>query len=600
MRADKTNVSSTFLYRRLTLLHTILNDEQRELLKTERRQLEALTVALARFKAAPDDLTTLQQSLAQLDELFLLVVVGEFNAGKSAVINALLGQKLLKEGVTPTTAQVHILKYGSETTRRPTEEHVETLTLPVAFLGEINIVDTPGTNAVIRRHEEITRDFVPRSDLVLFVTSADRPFTESERAFLERIRSWGKKVVIIVNKTDILEGEDEVRQVIDFIAENAKMLLGFVPQIFPVSAKLARQAKNEADPETQARLWATSRFEPLESYILESLDQESRIRLKFLNPLGVGQRLSAQYLQVVQARLNLLRADFETTDNIDDQLGVYAEDMQRDFRFRMSDIENFLHEMEARGIEFFDETVRLARVLDLINTSRVRGAFEREVVADTPQQIDAAVQELIDWMVEKDLRQWQAVMEYLEKRRSVKSDDKIIGQVGGQFEYSRRALLDSVGRAASRAVASYDKEYEAAELAEGIRFAVALAASIEVGAVGLGTILTIALTTTAADVTGILAAGALAAVGLFVLPSKRRQAKADLRAKIATMREQIMTGMTAQFERELERSVQRIREAIAPYTRFIRAEQEKLKEVQSSLSEVESALKLLRAQVGEE
>lgn len=582
------------------MLHTILNDEQRELLKTERRQLEALTVALARFKAAPDDLTTLQQSLAQLDELFLLVVVGEFNAGKSAVINALLGQKLLKEGVTPTTAQVHILKYGSETTRRPTEEHVETLTLPVAFLGEINIVDTPGTNAVIRRHEEITRDFVPRSDLVLFVTSADRPFTESERAFLERIRSWGKKVVIIVNKTDILEGEDEVRQVIDFIAENAKMLLGFVPQIFPVSAKLARQAKNEADPETQARLWATSRFEPLESYILESLDQESRIRLKFLNPLGVGQRLSAQYLQVVQARLNLLRADFETTDNIDDQLGVYAEDMQRDFRFRMSDIENFLHEMEARGIEFFDETVRLARVLDLINTSRVRGAFEREVVADTPQQIDAAVQELIDWMVEKDLRQWQAVMEYLEKRRSVKSDDKIIGQVGGQFEYSRRALLDSVGRAASRAVASYDKEYEAAELAEGIRFAVALAASIEVGAVGLGTILTIALTTTAADVTGILAAGALAAVGLFVLPSKRRQAKADLRAKIATMREQIMTGMTAQFERELERSVQRIREAIAPYTRFIRAEQEKLKEVQSSLSEVESALKLLRAQVGEE
>ncbi|OQY19731.1 MAG: dynamin, partial [Anaerolineaceae bacterium 4572_32.2] len=445
------------------MLHTILNDEQRELLKTERRQLEALTVALARFKAAPDDLTTLQQSLAQLDELFLLVVVGEFNAGKSAVINALLGQKLLKEGVTPTTAQVHILKYGSETTRRPTEEHVETLTLPVAFLGEINIVDTPGTNAVIRRHEEITRDFVPRSDLVLFVTSADRPFTESERAFLERIRSWGKKVVIIVNKTDILEGEDEVRQVIDFIAENAKMLLGFVPQIFPVSAKLARQAKNEADPETQARLWATSRFEPLESYILESLDQESRIRLKFLNPLGVGQRLSAQYLQVVQARLNLLRADFETTDNIDDQLGVYAEDMQRDFRFRMSDIENFLHEMEARGIEFFDETVRLARVLDLINTSRVRGAFEREVVADTPQQIDAAVQELIDWMVEKDLRQWQAVMEYLEKRRSVKSDDKIIGQVGGQFEYSRRALLDSVGRAASRAVASYDKEYEAAE-----------------------------------------------------------------------------------------------------------------------------------------
>jgi hypothetical protein len=271
--------------------------------------------------------------------------------------------------------------------------------------------------------------------------------------------------------------------------------------------------------------------------------------------------------------------------------------MQRDFRFRLSDIENLLHEMEARGMEFFDEMVRIARVLDLVKTARIRAAFERDVVADTPQRVDSAVQELIDWMVDKDLRQWQAVMEYLEKRRSVKSDDKIIGQVGGHFEYSRRALLDSVGRAASRAVASYDKEFEAKELAEGIRFAVALAASLEVGAVGLGTILTIALTTTAADITGILAAGALAALGLFVLPSKRRQAKTDLKGKIAAMRQQIIAGMTMQFGRELADSMQRIQEAISPYTRFIRAERENLEEVQANLSEVESALKLLRVQV---
>jgi small GTP-binding protein len=582
------------------LLHTVLNEQQRELLKEERRQLEALTVALARFEAAPEDLATLQKSLAQLDELFLLVVVGEFNSGKSAVINALLGQRLLEEGVTPTTAQVHVLKYGPEMTRQPTEEHVLALTFPVGFLNEINIVDTPGTNAIIRRHEAITQDFVPRSDLVLFVTSADRPFTESERAFLERIRSWGKKVVVIINKVDILEDEDQIQQVEDFIAENAKVLLGFVPEIFPVSAKLALQAKSATDPAEQARLWGASRFGPLEDYILQSLDEESRIWLKFLNPLGVGQRLAAEYLSIARSRLDLLRADFQTIDNIESQLRIYAEDMQRDFRFRLSDIENFLHEMEARGVDFFDETVRLARVLDLVNTARVRGAFERDVVADTPQQIDDAVQELIDWMVEKDLRQWQAVMEYLERRRSIKSEDKIIGQVGGQFEYSRRALLDSVGRAASRVVASYDKEYEAKELADGIRFAVALAASIEVGAVGLGTILTVALTTTAADITGILAAGALAALGLFVLPSKRRQAKADLRDKIAHMRQQIISGMTMQFGRELERSIQHIQEAIAPYTRFIRAEREDLEEVQVSLSEVDSALKLLRAQVGGE
>ena len=76
---------------------------------------------------------------------------------------------------------------------------------PVELLRDIHIVDTPGTNAVIREHEAITADFVPRSDLVLFVTSADRPFTESERQFLTAMREWGKKIVIVINKMDLFD-----------------------------------------------------------------------------------------------------------------------------------------------------------------------------------------------------------------------------------------------------------------------------------------------------------------------------------------------------------------------------------------------------------
>jgi predicted GTPase len=87
-------------------------------------------------------------------------------------------------------------------------------THPTDWLRDINLVDTPGTNAVVQRHQELTEEFVPRSDLVLFVTSADRPFSESERAFMECIRSWGKKVIVVVNKIDILEGGGEVAQVL--------------------------------------------------------------------------------------------------------------------------------------------------------------------------------------------------------------------------------------------------------------------------------------------------------------------------------------------------------------------------------------------------
>src|SRR5262249_58628474 len=140
---------------------------------------------------------------------------GEFNSGKSSFINALLGEKVLAEGVTPTTDRITLLRYGDIPIEEPLEEFLLARSFPADVLRQLVIVDTPGTNAIIRRHEELTRDFIPRSDLVLFITSADRPFTESERAFLSAIQEWGKKIVIVLNKADLLEAH-ELEHVLTF------------------------------------------------------------------------------------------------------------------------------------------------------------------------------------------------------------------------------------------------------------------------------------------------------------------------------------------------------------------------------------------------
>jgi GTPase Era involved in 16S rRNA processing len=146
------------------------------------------------------------------------VVVGEFNAGKSAFINALVGERILGEGVTPTTSGIHLLRYGDQISNELSPAAIRVVTAPLDLLRDVHIVDTPGTNAIVREHERLTNDFVPRSDLVLFITSSDRPFTETERQFLETIRNWGKKIVLILNEVDIFEraaggtrGRDGVR-----------------------------------------------------------------------------------------------------------------------------------------------------------------------------------------------------------------------------------------------------------------------------------------------------------------------------------------------------------------------------------------------------
>jgi small GTP-binding protein len=572
----------------------ILTDAQENLLKDSRNLLNDLRASLIQFGATPEDYETLADSIRQLDELFLLVVVGEFNSGKSAFINALLGQKLLKEGVTPTTTHINVLKFGETQERRVENETTHTLTAPVELLAELNIVDTPGTNAIIRQHETITQQFIPRSDLVLFVTSADRPFTESERQFLEKIRDWGKKVLIVLNKIDLFQSQDELDQVVAFISENARALVGITPEIFPVSARLALRSKL-GEPE----LWEASRFETLEKYIHDTLDEKGRLSLKFLNPLGVGSHLVNKYLDITGSRLELLKTDSVVLQDIDSQLALYQQDMHRDFEFRMSDIDNVLYEMEQRGSDYFDETLRLARVLDLLNKSRIQKEFEQRVVADVSQRIDTKVNELIDWLVEANLHQWQAVMEHIADRRR-QYEQRIIGDAaGGSFHYDREKLIDGVGREAQRVVEGYDREAEARLMAEGAQTAVAALAATEVGAVGLGTLIVVLATTAAADATGIILASLVALLGLFIIPARKRAAKAELRQKIANLRQQLMHSLRTQFEHEMERGILNIKDAISPYSRFVRSEQGKLEDVQSQLSETNTGLEALKFQVEE-
>ncbi len=579
-------------------MQNILTPQQHEILESERDVFSRLESIAVRLESPAAERELLARTRLQLDEFFLLVVVGEFNSGKSAFINALLGQRFLDEGVTPTTSQIHVLTYGP----RPAAEQVEPFMLrvsyPVDWLREINIVDTPGTNAIIQRHQEITEAFVPRADLILFITSTDRPFSESERVFMQLVRDWGKKVVIVINKIDIMEDEASINQVVDFVRDQAAGVLGAVPRIFPVSVRLAQRARmagTDGAGAESARWMAASRFAELETFILQALDQQQRLHLKLESPLGVAERLQGAYMGLVRQRLDLLDEDFSTLQHIDGQLDAYAADMRHDFRFRLSRIENILQDLRLRGDRFFEETIRMGRIFDLLNSARLRAEFEQQVVADTHERIEAEVNDLIDWMIERNFRQWQDITQYL-NRRAAQYGDRVLGEIGGSFDINRKQLLQSVGRAAREVVATYDHQAEARELSDSVRNSLTTMGAVEIGALGIGAILLHTLTR-ALDPLGVIAAGTVAIAGLFVLPARRRRAKEDLDAKIEDVRQRLLETMSQQFERELARSLQEIREAIAPYTRFIRVEHQRLAEIDGQLGKVDLSLRDVRSRL---
>jgi small GTP-binding protein len=581
----------------------VLSKREQELRAREQELLQRLATALERFGSdvAADDLRRFNEAREQLTGLFLLVVAGEFNSGKSSFINALLGERVLPEGVTPTTDRINVLRHGAEVSEQLREAYLLERTHPADVLREISIVDTPGTNAIIRRHEELTRDFVPRSDLVLFVTSADRPFTESERAFLEQIREWGKKIVFIVNKIDILSRKEERDEVVRYVGDNAAALLGETPHIFAVSARQASQARagtsDEGSPSDSEELWEHSGFAEVEDYLLNTLDQQERVRLKLLNPLNVGLRLASKYKDATFERLKLLAQDVEALQNIDQQLALYHQEMLRDFEPRLARLDVLLGDMERRGMRFFEETIRIGRIKSLMDSEGVKRSFEREVIGETPAQMEEEVGRVIDWIVERNHKLWQDISSYIERRQLSRHHEGMIGDVGPTFSYNRQALLDSIGRVSGEVVGSYNREAESRTIANDIQGAFATTALAEAGAIGLGTIVVTVVTGAAADVTGLLLATALAVGGFYILPRKRRQSQRDFQRRIGELRTHLKDALTRQVHLELEQSAGRINEAIGPYRRFVQTQQHQLNEARGELVATEDALLRLRADV---
>src|SRR5215207_902485 len=573
---------------------SMLTDEQARFLREEKEALSEIRLALSEIDVPRESLATLQEAILQLDELFLVVIVGEFNAGKSALVNALLGERVLPEGATPTTLRVTLLKWGEQAAEQVVDESFAIYTYPLPLLKELNIVDTPGTNAVIRQHERLTNEYVPRSDQVLFATSADHPMTESERLFLERILAWGKKVVFVLNKADIIEDETALREVQTFVIKHATTVLGDPPEFFPVSARLAQRARSEPDPEQRARLRAASRLDELDRYITATLDDTTRLQLKFTNPLGVAENLVAQTSKTTQAQSEDMKEDQKTATALETTISDYERDLQSELNPRLAEMENILYRLEQRGLDFFDTTMRLTNIQGLMRGNQVRAEFEKNVLADVPKQIEDQVQRLIDWLVQKDLQEWQRVMTYVQRRQAL-NIEHIVGAGIEPREMRRRELIDTMGKTVKRIVETYDRDREASQLAAHVETAVAQTALLEAGAVGLGALVTAAVVSSALDVTGILAAGTLAILGFFVIPYKRKQAKDNFKEKMTSLRTNLLNTLTTQFKNETQGAVTRLKDGVMPYVRYVRSERERIEKSEAVLTRLRQRLSSLRA-----
>jgi small GTP-binding protein len=574
-----------------------LSNDELLFLQKEKRSLNNALTTLSNFPLPGDDIGKLGSAIDQLDELFLIVAAGEFNAGKSALINALLGERVLEEGVTPTTEQVTLLRWGETYSQTIVDDGFAIVTHPLPLLKELNMVDSPGTNAINRQHERLTSDYVPRSDLVLFVTSADRALTQSERLFLEKILTWGKKVSLVVNKADILEDDLAVEKVREFVSTNAEMILGYKPELFLVSAKLAQLAQHTTDSSEASRLRELSGIEKLEHFITQTLDNKARLELKLRNPLGVAFNLERTASEAIDLQISDMQQDSALTSELENTISSYDQSLRVEIPPRLAEVENILINFENRGHDFFDRTMKLTNIFNLAKTDRIKEQFQEEVQGDVSVAIDNKVRSMIDWMVDKDLNTWYQVAGALEKRQTQSQREMPTSKTPQSAR--RQELIDNVSGTIHNIVNQYDRKQEAEQLADYVQESVAQTALFGIGALGVGAMVATVLTTKALDVTGIVTAGTLAVLGLFVIPFKRKQAKENFKEKMAELRTSLMETLNKTFHREADSAVERLQENISPYVDYVTKEQTRLENKRSLLQGVREELKLLDDEIAQ-
>ncbi|KAK7345901.1 hypothetical protein VNO77_16517 [Canavalia gladiata] len=595
-----------------------LEDREKQLIETERAVLnEAIEVIK---KAAPlmEEVSLLNDAVSQIDEPFLLVIVGEFNSGKSTVINALLGERYLKEGVVPTTNEITFLRYTDlDIEQQQCERHPDgqfICYLPAPILKEMTIVDTPGTNVILQRQQRLTEEFVPRADLLLFVISADRPLTGSEITFLRYSQQWKKKVVFVLNKADIYQNTHELEEAMSFIKDNIQRLLNSENVIlYPVSARSALEAKlmatsnveklNEELSISGSHNDASSFYE-LEKFLYSFLDGSTipgmdRMRLKLETPVAIADRLISACETLVTQDYRYAKQDLTAVNDVINSVNDFALSMETESLSWRRQTQSLIETTKSRVVELIETTLKLSN-FDIIasyvfkgekNAMPTTSRMQKDIIVPAVSAVQKILEEYEKWLHSKNTQQGRLYKESLEKRWP-----SLIHE-NSETNFETHQLLKKVDQAGSQVIENFSSSAASKSFEQEVREMI-LGTVGQLGMAGFSaSLLTSVLQTTLEDLLalGICSAGGYIAISTF--PARRQSVVNKVKKRADALAYELEEAMKRDFTEAIENLDTFVKVLSKPYQDEAQNRLNRLVEIQEELSNVEKKLRTLQIEI---
>ncbi|HEX2622648.1 MAG TPA: dynamin family protein, partial [Phototrophicaceae bacterium] len=370
---------------------------------------------------------------------FLVVIIGEFNAGKSTFVNALLGDELLPMGITPTTEAIELIRYNEVPQRKPTlqENSLREWAHPNTGAPGVAIVDTPGTGSVFQKHETTAKAFLHRSDLVIFVVSAKRAFAETERLYLEMAKNYGKKIILVINQVDLLE-PSELVQVRRFVEQQVKELLDIQPLTFTVSARESLKNRNNPSPTGD-----TSGMDAVRAHLRGSFNEATPARQKMLSQLDMAQSIVKHHLESVQSKVNLVSTDTARVKEVQTELQSQSIGMDSQLRKAREEVDKVFTGIRQRGLNFINTNLSIRLIGRAMSKEKLQAEFQEVVIGRALRDINEATNDYVNAVVDHSRTYWRGVIDRLNQLQEA-LEQEVGGLDAGVYAQQREGLQEAI------------------------------------------------------------------------------------------------------------------------------------------------------------
>ena len=255
-----------------------------------------------------------------INEPFLFVVIGEVKSGKSSFINSLLNEKICKVDAAPCTDVIQKIMYADKKSEIDLKKNYRQISLPLDILKTIAIVDTPGTNTIIRNHQEITQKFIPNSDLVFFIFLAKNPHTHSSWELLDYVsEDWRKKVLFVLHQSDLAKPE-ELKTNIAKLKEYAIKRDIENPRIFVTSSEWEDMNEDR------------SGFQEVRNFIRETVTGGKHYKLKIISIFESADRAVNKISESLEVRKTRFDSDKDIVEKAKIRLSIGKEQSNYEVR----------------------------------------------------------------------------------------------------------------------------------------------------------------------------------------------------------------------------------------------------------------------------